>query len=161
MTSASSKSPITSTIPLSLSIFTRARTGKCTVRSIRSCGRRSRTVISLPETLTSSGWTGAPGEVACKLDFDFSLSEVMTVTRPMRFLIVSVFLPSDVNSCSYVCAEDGAAANTTSKQPQTIVGIRRKDRVKNPGANTGGKNIATDLACDIADGQVKRRGFFC
>src|SRR6266481_812924 len=101
-------------MPVSVSTFTRARFGTCTVRSIRS--RRSRTVISPPEILTSAGSTGVPVEVAWRLALLFSSSEVTTETRPLRFLMVRRLFPPLVNSFSYDCDCDCACAREPDRQ---------------------------------------------
>src|SRR5207302_1489535 len=103
----------------SLSIFTRARLGMRTVKSMRFCAVRSRTAISLPEMLTSRGSTGAPDELACKLALSFSPSEAITVTRPVRFLIVKSVLALTVNSFSYAWARDGFGVSETKRLAAT------------------------------------------
>ena len=48
----------------------------------------------------SPGSTGPPVDVAFKLALSFSLSEAITETRPLRFLIVRSVLALVVNSRS-------------------------------------------------------------
>src|SRR6266511_1046045 len=91
----------------------------------------------------SPGSTGAPVEVACKLDLSFSLSEAMTDTRPVRFLIVKRTFPPVLNSFSYDCARDGSGARQ-SKIRRAVMSAKSDFDFE---ANAVLRNIATDLAC--------------
>src|SRR2546425_9318827 len=92
--------------------------------------------------LISPGSTGAPVDVAFRLDLSFSLSEAMTETRPLRFLIVSSDLAFVFSSRSYVCASAGDSVETTRR---TVGMMDRSARLRK--SQLVLQNIATDLAC--------------
>jgi hypothetical protein len=93
VTSADSILPTTSTAPASVSTLSRDRTGTRTVRSMRSRSRRSLTsmliLLPLATVVTSVGFTAAPVDLASMVILFCMSSAAITLTFPLRLLIVS------------------------------------------------------------------------
>src|SRR2546427_8472010 len=91
--------------------------------------------------MMSPGSTGAPVEVAFKPGLSFSLSEAITDTRPLRFLIVKSVFALVFSSRSYVCARIRLVEQSkTAAKMKSRTDLLRKDKWVL-------QNMAIDLAC--------------